>query len=131
MVRKEFRLALLENNTRFLIILLRRMQKLSGSSMERLLQEPLLMGILAVLVLIFVVALVKKLLKLVFVILVVLAVYVGYLQYTGQEVPKPLQKSLEKAHQISGEVLEKGKKALDEGGKALDELKKLKKAGEN
>ena len=99
--------------------------------MERLLQEPLLMGILAVLVLIFVVALVKKLLKLVFVVLVILAVYVGYLQYTGQEVPEPLQKSLEKAHRISGEVLEKGKKALDEGGKALDELKKLKKAGEN
>lgn len=59
---------------------------------ERVTDNPILLGIVLVLVAIIIYALTKRLVKVALFIMVLLSVYIGYLVMTGQELPQQLQK---------------------------------------
>jgi len=59
---------------------------------ERVTDNPILLGIVLVLAAIIIYALTKRLVKVALFIMVLLSVYIGYLVMTGQELPQQLQK---------------------------------------
>ncbi len=75
---------------------------------ERVTDNPILLGIVLVLVAIIIYALTKRLMKVALFIMVLLSVYIGYLVMTGQELPEELQKG----QALFKEVLNKVKQLL-------------------
>ncbi|MFQ6608667.1 MAG: hypothetical protein ACE5EE_09035 [Fidelibacterota bacterium] len=72
------------------------------SLLERLTENPILLGIALVLVAIIVYAMTKRLVKVVLFLIVLLVVYFGYLIMTGQELPEGIKSVYNQVQQIVG-----------------------------